>query len=93
VKVELFPDVVDVLVEPIEVPPVQGVRSKVSWHSVQVTVPVGGPPVALPATVAVSPQVLPIAPMAGGRIVVVKPGVAGVTVKHSPVAPSEYVLE
>jgi hypothetical protein len=84
VKVELFPLEVGVLFEPTAVPPVQGVAGALSWHRVQLTAPVGGPPVALPATVAVSPHVPPMAELAGGRIAVVKPGAAGATVKHSP---------
>ena len=76
VNVELFPLVVEVPVEPMLVPPVQGVEGALSRHSVQLTVPVGGPPVALPATTAVSPQGLPTAVALGGRIVVLKPGVA-----------------
>jgi hypothetical protein len=83
VKVESFPLVVEVVVEPMPVPPVHGVAGALSWHSVQLTVPVGGPPAELPDTVAVSPQGLPTAVSAGGRIEVVKPGVAAVTVKHS----------
>ena len=70
-KVELFPLGVDEVVEPMAVPPVQGVGGALSWHRVQLTVPVGGPPVALPATVAVSPHVPPMAELAGGRIAVV----------------------
>jgi hypothetical protein len=89
VKVESFPLVVGKLSEPMLLPPVQGLRSTISWHSVQLTVPVGGPPAELPAAVAVSPQALPSAVSAGGRIVVVRPGAAGVTVKHSPVGVPE----
>jgi hypothetical protein len=67
----------------MEVPPVHDVAGATTRHSVQLTVPVGAPPAELPATVAVSPQGLPTAVLAGGRVVVVKPGVAGVTAKHS----------
>jgi hypothetical protein len=84
-KVELFPLGVGELSEPMVGPPVQAVGGAVSWHKVQVTVPTGGPPAELPVTVAVSPQVLPTAVALGGRIVVVKPGVAVVTLKHSAV--------
>jgi hypothetical protein len=83
VNVELFPLGVEVAVEPTLLPPVHGVEGVLSWHNVQLTVPVGGPPTALPATVAVSPQELPTAVALGGRIVVMNPGVAGVTAKHS----------
>jgi hypothetical protein len=48
-----------------------------------VTVPTGGPPAELPVTVAVSPQVLPTAVALGDTSVVVKPGAAAVTLKHS----------
>jgi hypothetical protein len=83
VNVELFPLVVIVPVEPTLVPPVHGVDGAVSWHKVQVTVPVGGPPAELPATVAVSPQGLPTEVSVGATTVVVRPGVAGVTLRHS----------
>jgi hypothetical protein len=83
VKVEPSPLGVDVLVEPMGVPPVQEARARVSWHTVQLTVPVGAPPIELPTTVAVSPHVLPTAVSAGGTIVVVKPGAAAPTLKHS----------
>jgi hypothetical protein len=83
VKVESFPLRVGVLSEPIPVPPLQGVIGAVSRHSVQLTAPLGAPPAAFPATVAVSPQVLPTEVPLGGRMVVVKPGVAAVTRKHS----------
>jgi hypothetical protein len=82
VKVESLPLTVGELLEPMGLPPVQGVAA-VSWHSVQLTVPMGGPPAELPATVAVSPQVLPTAVAPGGSTVVVNPGVAAVTAKHS----------
>jgi hypothetical protein len=82
-KVESFPVGVGVLVEPIGVPPLQGVAGADSWHSAQLTVPVGGPPAGFPATVAVSPQVLPTEVSLGGRMVVVNPGVAALTLKHS----------
>ena len=82
-NVELFPLGVGELVEPMPVPPVHGVEGALSLHNVQLTVPVGCPPAELPATVAVSPQVLPTAVALGGRIVVVKPGVAALTLKHS----------
>ena len=82
-KVESLPVLVGELSEPMGVPPVHGVSGALSWHSVQLTVPAGGPPTELPATVAVSPQVLPTAVSAGARTVVVKPGVAAVTMKHS----------
>jgi hypothetical protein len=83
VKVESFPVVVDEVVEPMGVPPVQGVVGALAWQSLQLTVPVGAPPAELPATVAASPQVLPTALSLGGRIVVVKPGAAALTLKHS----------
>jgi hypothetical protein len=83
VKVELCPVVVDEVVEPMPVPPVHDVAGATTWHKVQLTVPVGAPPTELPATVAVSPQPLPTAVSLGGRTVVVKPGVAAVTMKHS----------
>jgi hypothetical protein len=83
VKVESSPLVVGELSEPTAVPPVQGARARVSRHSVQLTMPVGGPPSALPATVAVSPQVLPTEVTPGGRIVVVRMLVAALTLKHS----------
>ena len=83
VKVELFPLGVEVPVEPMAVPPVHGVEGALSWHSVQLTVPLGGPPTELPSAVAVSPQELPTAVALGGRIVVVKPGVAALTLRHS----------
>jgi hypothetical protein len=83
VKAESFPLGMDVLVEPMGVPPLQGVAGADSWHSVQLTVPVGAPPAEFPVTVAVSPQVLPTALLLGGRMVVVKPGVAALTLKHS----------
>jgi hypothetical protein len=83
VKVELFPLTVGELSEPMPVPPVQGVNGALSWHSVQLTAPFGAPPTELPATVAVSPHGLPTAVVLGGSTVVVNPGVAGVTVKHS----------
>jgi hypothetical protein len=83
VNVESFPLGVGVPVEPIGAPPVHAVRSTLSWHNVQLTVPIGAPPVALPATVAVSPQALPTDVSLGATIVVVNPGVAGVTLKHS----------
>jgi hypothetical protein len=65
------------------VPPVHGVAGALSWHNVQLTVPRGAPPAELPATVAVSPQVLPTEVALGATTVVVNPGVAGVTLKHS----------
>jgi hypothetical protein len=83
VKVELSPVVVDVVVEPTVVPPLHVVAGGVAWQRVQATKPVGGPPIELPVTVAVSPQEFPTAVSGGGRIVVVKSGSAGVTVKHS----------
>jgi hypothetical protein len=83
VKVESSPVVVGELSEPMGVPLEHGEDGAVSWHSVQLTVPEGAPPAALPATVAVSPQVLPTALSLGGTIVVVKLGVAAVTLKHS----------
>ena len=83
VKIEWFPLGVDVAVEPMPVPPVHGVAGALSWHSVQLTVPVGGPPAELPTTVAVSPQGLPTAVSLGERIVVMNAGVAAVTVTHS----------
>jgi hypothetical protein len=83
VKVESFPLRVGVLLEPMPVPPLQGVARASSWHSLQLTVPVGAPPAEFPATVAVSPQVLPTEVSLGGRMVVVKPGVAALTLKHS----------
>jgi hypothetical protein len=92
VKVELSPVVVAVVVESMLGPPVQGVGGADSWHSVHATVPVGAPPAELPITVAVSPQALPTEMSAGGRIVVVKPGVAAVTVKHSWLEGAPVVL-
>jgi hypothetical protein len=83
VKIDSFALVLGKLSEPMMGPLVQGVEGVVSRHSVQLTVPVGGPPTELPATVAVSPQVLPTALSLGGTIDVVKPGVAAVTPKHS----------
>jgi hypothetical protein len=83
VNVELFPLGVDVPVEPTLEPPVHAVGGALSSHKVQLTAPVGAPPAALPATVAVSPQGLPTALAAGATTVVVNPGVAGVTLKHS----------
>jgi hypothetical protein len=83
VNVESFPLAVEVAVEPTPVPPSHGVAGVLSWHNIQVTVPVGGPPIELPATVPVSPQGLPTEVSLGGRIVVLNPGVAGVTAKHS----------
>jgi len=76
--------------EPAKPPPevpVHGVPGVVSLHQVQATEPVGAPPVEFPVTVAESLQLLPTE-VAGGipggaLIEVVKPGVAGVTVKHS----------
>jgi hypothetical protein len=64
-------------------PPVHGVAGTVSWQSVQLTVPVGGPGGEVPSAVAVSPQVLPTAVSVGGRILVVSPLVAATAVKHS----------
>jgi hypothetical protein len=86
VKVESSPVVVDEVVEPIGDPSVHEVDGALAWHSVQLTVPVGAPPAELPATVAVSPQVLPTVMSVGGTIVVEKPGVAAVTLKHSTLA-------
>jgi hypothetical protein len=83
VNVESSPLGVGELSEPIGNPPVQGVDGALAWHSVQLTVPVGAPPAELPATVTVSPQVLPTALLLGATIVVVKPGVAAPTLKHS----------
>jgi hypothetical protein len=83
VKVEVFPLNIGELSVPMPVPPVHGVPGVVSGHSVQLTAPLGAPPAELPTTVAVSPQALPTAVPLGGRTVVVNPGVAGVTVKHS----------
>jgi hypothetical protein len=82
-NVESSPLVFGELSEPIGDPPEQGVKGAGSWHSVQLTVPVGGPPAELPTTVAVSPQVLPTDVAVGGTIVVMKPGGAAVTLKHS----------
>jgi hypothetical protein len=83
VKVESIPLTVEVPVDPMGVPPVHGVDGALAWHIVQLTVPVGAPPAGLPATVAVSPQVLPTAVALGTTIVVVKPGVAVLTLTHS----------
>jgi hypothetical protein len=83
VNVASVPLAVGELSEPMALPPVHDVAGATTRHKVQLTVPAGGPPDELPATVAVSPQVLPTALLAGGRIVVVKPGVAAVTAKHS----------
>jgi hypothetical protein len=85
-KVELSPVIDGVLDEPAEPPPavpVHGVPGVLSLHQLQLTVPDGGPPVELPDTVAESVHELPTDVSVGGLIVVVKPGVAGVTVKHS----------
>jgi hypothetical protein len=82
-KIESFPVVPGRLSEPMMGPPVHGVDGALSSHSVQLTVPVGGPPTEFPATVAVSPQVLPTALSLGATIDVVKVGVAAVTLKHS----------
>jgi hypothetical protein len=83
VNVELLPLGVGELSTAKGGPPVQGVDGVVSWHSVQVTVPLGAPPWALPVTMAVSPQALPTEVSVGGRTVVVNPGVAAVTLRHS----------
>ena len=83
VNVELFPLGVGELSEPMGVPPVHGVAGALSWHSVQLTVPLGAPPAELPATVAVSPQGLPTEVSVGATTVVVNPGVAAVTLRHS----------
>jgi hypothetical protein len=83
VNVESFPLGVAVPVEPIGVPPVQAVGGALSWHNVQLTVPVGGPPIELPSAVAVSPQVLPTDVAAGGSMVVVSPLVTAITLRHS----------
>jgi hypothetical protein len=83
VNVESFPLGVGELSEPMTVPPVHGAKGALSWHNVQLTVPVGGPPTELPTAVAVSAQVLPTEVSVGARIVVVNPGVAGVTLRHS----------
>ena len=83
VNVESSPLVVGELSEPIAVPPVHGVEGALSSHSVQLTAPLGAPPTELPATVAVSPQGLPTEVSLGVTTVVVKPGVAAVTVRHS----------
>jgi hypothetical protein len=83
VKVESFPLCVGVLSVPMGVPPLQGVAGAGSWHSAQLTVPPGAPPAEFPTTVAVSPHGLPTALLLGGRMVVVKPGVAAPTLKHS----------
>jgi hypothetical protein len=83
VNVESLPLEVGVPVEPTLVPPVHDVAGAATWHSVQLTVPVGGPPAELPATVAVSPHVLPTVVALGGSNVVVNPGVAAVTARHS----------
>jgi hypothetical protein len=83
VNVELFPLKVGELSKAKGGPPVQGADGVVSWHSDQVTVPLGAPPWALPVTVAVSPQALPTEVSVGKRTVVVNPGVAAVTLRHS----------
>jgi hypothetical protein len=83
VKVEVSPLCVGVLSVPMGVPPLQGVAGAGSWHSAQLTVPPGAPPGELPTTVAVSPQGLPTALLLGGRMVVVKAGVAALTLRHS----------
>ena len=83
VKIELFPLGVEAAVEPMAVPPVHEVAGATTWHSVQLTVPVGGPPTALPSAVAVSPQVLPTEVALGGRIVVVSPLVTAMALRHS----------
>jgi hypothetical protein len=86
VKIELFPIAVDVLVEPTGLPPVQGVEGGDAWHSVQLTVPVGGPPTELPSAVAVSRQGLPTAGSLGGTTAVMSPLVTAMTRKHSAVS-------
>jgi hypothetical protein len=83
VKLESSPTALGELSEPMGVPPVQGVDGALAWHSVQLTVPAGAPPAELPATVAVSPQVLPTAVSVGLTIAVVRPGVDASTLKHS----------
>jgi hypothetical protein len=83
VKVESIPLVVDVEVEPMEVPPLHDVAGATTSHKVQLTVPVGAPPDELPATVAVSLQGLPTEVSLGAKTAVVKPGAAAVTAKHS----------
>jgi hypothetical protein len=83
VNVESSPLVVEVPVEPALVPPVHDVAGEATLHKVQLTAPVGGPPAELPATVAVSPQGFVAEVPVGAMIVVVNPGVAGVTVRHS----------
>ena len=95
VKVESFPLVVDVVVEPMVVPPVHDVAGATTSHKAQLTVPVGGPPDELPATVAVSPQRLPTVVSLGATTVVMNPGVAAVTAKHSAgsAAPETLSLE
>jgi hypothetical protein len=75
--------------DPTAVPPVQGVPTVVSLQAEKVTVPVGALPVT-PVRVAESdvddPRTIPF----GAAGVVMKPGVALVTVKHSrEVDPSE----
>ena len=87
VKIELSPLVVDVVVEPMGVPPVHAVERVTAWHKVQLTVPVGGPPTELPSTVAVSPQVLPRAVLVGAMTVEVKPGSTGSIVTGSDPGP------
>ena len=74
VKIELSALVVGESSEPMGFPPVHGVDGAVSWQSVQLIVPVGGPPAELPIAVAVSPQVLPTEVSPGGRTVVVCEG-------------------
>jgi hypothetical protein len=83
VKIESNPLVVVVEVESMGVPPVHGVDGALSWQSVQLTVPMGGPPTEFPIAVAVSPQVLPTAVLPGGRIVVNIPPVTAMALKHS----------
>jgi hypothetical protein len=83
VNVESFPLDVGELSEPTLVPPVHDVAGEATWQKVQLTVPVGAPPAALPATVAVSPQGLPTEVSLGATMVVVNPGVAGATLTHS----------
>jgi hypothetical protein len=66
-EAELAPEVLELFEvsdtgDPTDVPEVQGWADVVGPHSVKVTVPVGAPAVALPATVAVSVTV-PLGPM------------------------------
>jgi hypothetical protein len=85
-KVELSPLTLGVLEVPAVPPPlvpVHEVFGETTSHQVKATEPLGAPPVELPVTVAESVHVLPTEFDEGGVTEVVKPGLAGVTLKHS----------